>query len=135
MIRPQSTDNRSSRGSILLVDDEPSILTLLKIALQRSGRRCREAPDGAAALAVFWEHHRDIDLIVTDVHMPRLNGLSLVKRAREIAPQIKVVVQSGGLDPAERKKVEELDVTAFLEKPYSASAMLTCVEDILEQGK
>ena len=134
MISPQPTDNASNAGSILLVDDEPSVLTLLKAAFRAAGRRCREAPDGAAALAVFWEHHRDIDLIVTDIHMPRLNGLSLVKRAREIVPEIKIIVASGGLDPAERQKVEELRVTAFLEKPYSATMMVSCVHQILDQS-
>jgi len=106
----------------------------MRIAFHRAGRRCREAPDGAAALAVFWEHHCDIDLIVTDIHMPHLNGFSLVKRAREIVPEIKVIVASGGLDPAERQKVEELGVTAFVEKPYSPTSIVSCVHQILDQA-
>ena len=113
------------------MDDERSTLNFMSAVIRASGRRSREASDGVAALALLWENYRDIELLVTDVHMPNFDGLSLVRRAREIIPNIKVVVASGGVDAAERKVIEDLQVAAFLEKPFTAVEMKSCIDGIL----
>jgi two-component system cell cycle sensor histidine kinase/response regulator CckA len=131
MTRTTHNELTSSPASILVVDDEQAILNFMRAVMHTSGRKIREASDGAAALTVLWENYRDIELLVTDVHMPHLDGLSLVRRAREIVPNIKVVVASGGVDAAERQVIEDLEVTAFLQKPFSAVAMTSCIDGIL----
>ena len=131
MTRSTHNELTSPPASILVVDDEQAILNFIRAVMDKSRRKVREASDGAAALMVLWENYRDIELLVTDVHMPRLDGLSLVRRARDIVPNIKVVVTSGGVDAAERQLIEELDVTAFLQKPFSAVAMTSCIDGIL----
>src|SRR5829696_848472 len=101
MTRSTHNELTSPPASILVVDDEQAILNFIRAVMDKSRRKVREASDGAAALMVLWENYRDIELLVTDVHMPRLDGLSLVRRARDIVPNIKVVVTSGGVDAAE----------------------------------
>src|SRR5215213_1033105 len=105
MTRTTHNELASPTASILVVDDEQAILNFMRAVMRTSGRTIREASDGASALTVLWENYRDIELLVTDVHMPRLDGLSLVRRAREIVPTIKVVVASGGVDTAERQVI------------------------------
>jgi CheY-like chemotaxis protein len=106
--------------SLLLVDDEPGIRELLTMILECSGYRCLPAPDGAEALELFRRHHADIEGIVTDVHMPILDGYALVRAARELSPQVKVVLSSGSLGEAERRIAADLRVSAFLPKPYTS---------------
>jgi two-component system cell cycle sensor histidine kinase/response regulator CckA len=131
MTRTTHNQLASPPANILIVDDEQAILNFMRAVMHTSGRNTREASDGAAALTALWENYREIKLLVTDVHMPRLDGLSLVRRARDIVPNIKVVVTSGGVDAAERQVIEDLDVAAFLQKPFSAAAMTSCIDAIL----
>ena len=128
-----STHNETSWRpvSILVVDDEPSSLNLIAEVIRASGRNFREASDRATAIEALWENFRDLELLVANVHAPQLDGLRLVKRAREIAPDLKVVVTSAGLEAAERQAIEELGVTAYLQKPLSASEMKSCIDAIL----
>ena len=121
----------STPASILVVDDEQAMLNFMRSVMRISGRKIREASDGAAALTVLWENYREIELLVTDVHMPRLDGISLVRRALEIVPKNKVNVASGGVDAAERQVIEDLEVTAFLQKPFSAVEITSCIDGIL----
>jgi two-component system, cell cycle sensor histidine kinase and response regulator CckA len=129
---PTKTLSASPRScEILLVDDEPSILSFLGAVFDGSGKRCVMAADGVAALELIRHSDSDFAVIVSDVHMPRLDGLSLVESARAIVPGIKVVLSSGALSPAEQRKLGELDVAAFIQKPYSATEMLSCIDTVL----
>jgi two-component system, cell cycle sensor histidine kinase and response regulator CckA len=116
--------------SLLLVDDEPGIRELLTMILESSGYRCLPAPDGAEALELFRRHHADIEGIVTDVHMPFLDGYGLVRAARELSPQVKVVLSSGSLGEAERRIAADLRVSAFLPKPYTSPQLVSCIRSV-----
>ena len=115
--------------SILLVEDELSNLNFMRAILRSNGHRVLEAQDAATALEIMQEDY--IELLVTNVHLPRMGGIALVKEARELFSELKAVVISGGLGAAERQAVDELQVMAHLEKPFSASDLIDCVHAAL----
>ena len=112
--------------SILVVDNQLSNLNFMRAVLRANGHLVLEAHDGEAALEIL--RQEEVELLVTDVHMPRLGGIPLVKKARElIAPLKAVVVTGGGIGATERREFEELGVTA-LAKPFTAAQLMTCIE-------
>ena len=115
--------------SILVVDDQLSNLKFMSAVLRANGHRVLQAHTGETALEILRQD--GIELMVMDVHMPRLNGIALVSRVREIDAHIKVVIVSGGIDKAERQEIDQLKVTAFLQKPFTAAELVYCVNGIL----
>jgi PAS domain S-box-containing protein len=126
-----------SAGSelILVVDDEESIRNILRETLERQGYRVVTANDGAEAAAVFARNPTAIELVIADLDMPVLDGLSLVKLLRKIRPEVKVLISSGaGATKTMQKRLEELralPVDAILHKPYSAARILSAVASAL----
>ena len=116
-------------SNILVVDDQLSNLKFMSAVLRTNGHRVLQAHSGETALEILRLDR--IELLVMDVHMPHLNGIALVTRAREIKPDIKVVIVSGGIDKAERREIDALQVTGFLQKPFTAAELMFCVNGIL----
>ena len=114
--------------TILLVEDEPAVRTLVALTLSRAGYNVLEARDGANALVVFDEHAGRIDLLVTDLRMPEMDGTELVGHLRNRSPGLKVLCVSGfpgnGTD---------LTITEhYLAKPFSKFDLLDKVRHVLE---
>lgn len=84
-------------GRILVVDDDPSIREVLLEALRSRGYQAEGAEDGLQALARL--QHGPYDAIVTDFHMPRLDGLALLREVRRMRVPLRVIVQTGAWDP------------------------------------
>jgi CheY-like chemotaxis protein len=81
-------------ASILIIDDEPEVLRVLKKVLEGAGHSVTEAADGKTALR--WFAGRPTDLVVTDIYMPEMDGLEFLMRLREAFPETPVVAISGG---------------------------------------
>jgi two-component system cell cycle sensor histidine kinase/response regulator CckA len=107
---------------ILVVDDEASILAYAEIALARAGYRPVLAPSGADAVRLSETMPR-LDLLVTDVIMPSMNGDELARRLRQRDPDLKVLYQTGFSDRLFAQKVVLWDGEAFIDKPYSTGAL------------
>jgi CheY-like chemotaxis protein len=120
---------------ILVVDDEESIRCVLSETLQRHNYRVLTARDGAEASAVFARNMTEVKLVVTDLDMPFLDGVNLIRAIRRIQPDIKVIVSSGlGENRAGDTRLAELKalgVKTILEKPYTADRVLTAVHRAL----
>jgi len=122
--------------SILIIDDDPSVLRILGRVLSRAGYEVTEAADGATALRRFAGH--PTDLVITDMCMPRMGGLELLQRVTEAFPEARIVAMSGGgatdkgrlLDAA-----EALGACAVLEKPFSIDRVLDAVEACLTEPR
>lgn len=108
--------------SILVVDDEPYIVDLLVLALEDEGYQVAHAYDGEQAWRLV--HQQPPDLIISDISMPRLNGLDLLDRLREQGrlARIPVILMS-----AVRRKVDRPDI-AFVPKPFDLGGLLDLVE-------
>ncbi|GFO63632.1 response regulator [Geomonas paludis] len=112
----------SGGKTILLVDDEPQIRSMMFALLVNRGYKVIQAADGLDALEKFKVNPQEIDLVVTDIIMPRLDGLSSIKIMRTITPSIKVLLMSGYA--AEQPPP---DGVSFIMKPFFPADFLQAV--------
>jgi len=113
---------------ILVADDEVMIRNLVTLLLQEAGYVVLSASDGQEGLELSREYPGTIDLVVTDVDMPRLNGMDLRARLLEERPGIKVIVMSG----SDMSEILRQNVNLpFLPKPFDGDALLARVKVIL----
>lgn len=110
---------------ILVVDDEASIRDVTGSALTLSGYRVSLAENGNDALAIFREYATTIDLVLTDIMMPLMNGTALIKAVRAQRATVPIIGCSGFGKPSD---FEELRIQGFLLKPYTMIAMLDMIE-------
>lgn len=116
---------------ILLVDDEASILSAGKLALESMGYSVLIATDGAHAFTLYHRHRSTIALIITDMMMPIMDGIALVAAIRRIDPDIRVVGSSGLHDHHNQFKASELGIRHFLLKPYTTGTLQQIVGEAL----
>ncbi|HPY21015.1 MAG TPA: response regulator, partial [Polyangiaceae bacterium] len=114
-----------SKDQVLVVDDEANIRRVLSAQLAREGYEVHTAEDGERALAILREHH--IDLVITDLRMPKMDGMALLRHAIEIDPDLPVVMLTahGTVDNA----VEALKTGAFdyITKPFDQTELRAIV--------
>lgn len=121
--------------TILLVEDDGNLRNLLQRTLEGGGFRVLSAADGAEGLRLCQEHNGPIDLMVSDIVMPRLNGLQLSEQARVAHPAMKFMFITGFADDfPELRELINIGAT-ILEKPFLPSELLSKVEDTLNQRK
>lgn len=121
--------NESPR--ILIVDDEPQLIRVLRTGLKSRGYDIRAAADGLAGLELFTDWHPD--LVITDLAMPNVDGLEFCRRLREIS-QVPIIVLSAKGE--EKTKVEALDIGAddFVTKPFGIDELLARVRASLRRA-
>ncbi len=118
---------------ILVVEDEEMVRTLAVKLLQRRGYKVLAGSSGADAIAVAAQHDGPIDLLLTDVIMPHMNGRELAKKFAELRPGIKVLYTSGySQDVIAHQGVLDEDLQ-FIEKPYSPDSLAARVREVLDR--
>jgi two-component system cell cycle sensor histidine kinase/response regulator CckA len=120
--------------TILLVEDEGVIRKLIRNVLQQRGYHVIDASDGADALEVARRYESRIDLVVSDIVMPRLSGPELVKRLREVRPEVEVVLMSGYSKDGVPDMASACDDAEVLEKPFSHRELLAVVRKLLDRA-
>ncbi|MCX6178804.1 MAG: ATP-binding protein [Chlorobiales bacterium] len=121
------------KGMILLVEDQPDILQLCRKMLEHQGYTVLAASGPLEAITLAKEKRKNIDLLVTDVIMPEMNGSDLFKKIAPICPKLHVLYMSGF--PAEYigKQLRGDEGVNFIEKPFSITALTKIVHDILKK--
>jgi two-component system cell cycle sensor histidine kinase/response regulator CckA len=119
--------------TVLLVEDEPSLLKMTEGMLLRQGHRVLTASDGAKALALIESYDGSIDLLVTDVVMPKMNGVQLAKAFQALRPRARVLYMSGYTDMAVRDETVIPSSFTFLEKPFTAVGLAVKVQEALSR--
>jgi two-component system cell cycle sensor histidine kinase/response regulator CckA len=114
---------------IVLAEDEALVRNLVQLMLAKEGYILLSASDGQEALELFEVFKDPIHLLITDVRMPRLDGLTLAERVRAQRPDTKIIVMSGGTAVTIREKNVP---DAFLKKPFIPPTLLKCVQRVLE---
>ena len=117
--------------TILLVDDEESLRSLMAMALEGAGGRVIQAVDGADGIEQFRRHRESIDLTVLDLTMPRLNGDEVFRQIMDIQPDARVVLISGYTQEDVAGHFTGHRVTGYLEKPFPPSELVAKVRDAL----
>ncbi len=129
--KPESEDRASNGGeeTILVVDDEQRMLSLMAAALSNQGYPVQTASNGAEALDRITP---EVDLVILDMIMPVMDGLSTLRRIRERFPETKVLVASGYTAPDRLAALEVLGVQGFLPKPFPLEKLNRAVRDVLD---
>ena len=123
--------HESHHGAVLIVDDEQPLRELIARVVESVNGRSIQAADGAEALGIFQANHADIDVIISDVNMPVMDGFTFLRAARAIAPTVKMILSSGSFADVEQREVAALGLSAVLPKPYTTGELVRCVESVL----
>jgi CheY-like chemotaxis protein len=115
---------------ILVVEDDVLVRNFVCLQLQRDGYQVLAATDGVEALEVARAYTGAIHMLLTDVVMPRMDGLALVRRMQEERPDTRILVMSGTLSTGEREQTIE---HPFLKKPFHAKALREKVKEVLKK--
>ncbi len=118
-------------ATILLVEDEEAVRAFAARALASRGYTVHEAGSGAEALEVIREIDEPIDLVVSDVVMPEMDGPTMLGELRKIRPELKVIFMSGYAEEAFAKNLPENEEFGFLPKPFSLKQLATKIKEVL----
>ena len=122
-------------ATILVVDDDQAVRSLLARTLTKVGHEVIEAEDGIGALRLFKDHKPD--LVITDLVMPNKEGLEMILELRGIHPQTHIIAISGGgrCNPASYLEMAKyLGAARTLSKPIGLEKFITTVEEVLAQA-
>jgi CheY-like chemotaxis protein len=119
--------------TLLLVEDEPGVRGLAAQVLAEAGHRVLQAGSGEAALALAGSFDGPIDLLLTDVVMPGMNGRALCERLRALRPDVGVLYMSGYTDDMVIRAGAVTEGTAYLQKPYTPETLLERVRALLSR--
>lgn len=116
------------KGLVLIVEDEPQVRALTSRVLTQLGYEVLSAEDGTEALALSASHHGPIALLLTDMVMPRMGGGELVRRMRQLHPDLPVLLMSGY---SEELVAAEHPHHPFLAKPFTPAELAEAVRRVL----
>jgi CheY-like chemotaxis protein len=125
-------DSSSEQGiTILLIDDEEMVINISEMMLKKLGYKVLKAHSGFEGLQLFEENKSKIDLIISDLEMPKMNGKEVMDKLREIDPQIKVMLSSGALTDTDEQDVMNKGFNGFIKKPYNMNTLCEKMAEIL----
>jgi len=119
--------------TILLVEDEEEVRRLAREMLSRQGYKVIEAGSGAEAMRIWQKRRGSIDMLLTDVVMPKMSGRELADKMRESRPDLKVMYMSGYTDDVIARHGVLDSSTAFLSKPFTSEALSRKVRSVLDE--
>lgn len=120
------------RRTVLMVEDEAAVRHVVQLMLERLGMNVLAAIDAQDALRIVRGHPASIDLLLTDIIMPGLNGRQLSERVQAIRPEIRTIYMSGYTDdPVVQQVVRHADAL-YLQKPFDAEALSRAVRQAFE---
>jgi len=129
-----ATRDLTGTGTVLLVEDEDPVRLFSVRALKNKGYRVIEAKSGDAALEIIKAGAEKVDLLVTDVVMPQMDGPTLIKEVRVLHPDMKVIFISGYAEDSFRKRLGDESGIHFLAKPFSLKQLAGKVKEVMVAG-
>jgi two-component system cell cycle sensor histidine kinase/response regulator CckA len=133
MVRSTTTD-LTGHGTILLVEDEEGLRALNARGLKSRGYTVIEAGNGVEALEELGKQGDVVDLVVSDVVMPEMDGPTLLKELRKRNPDIKIIFVSGYAEEAFEKSLPDPNQFEFLPKPFTLKQLVAKVKDTMASG-
>jgi PAS domain S-box-containing protein len=121
--------------TVLLVEDEEALRALVRTVLRRAGYHVLAAPSGGDALLLSEQHAGRIDLLLTDVVMPRMSGRQVAECLRAARPELRVLYMSGHTDDAVVLRGLRETGVALLQKPVTPAALLRKVREVLDEAQ
>ena len=112
---------------ILVVDDEAAIREITKESLETYAYKVLTASDGIEAIALYAQHRHEIAVVLIDMMMPSMDGLTTIRLLQKMNSQVKIIAVSGLNSNYQLGKFESIGVKAFLAKPYTAKELLKTI--------
>ena len=132
-VSPENEKPSGGTETILLIEDEYLILKVIRRLLKSYGYSVYVAADGEEALEVFVRHRDEIGLVLSDVGLPKMSGIDVFKKLKEIDPHVKVILASGFFEPDLKFSLHQLGAKGFIQKPYSNEDVLRKLREILDE--
>jgi two-component system cell cycle sensor histidine kinase/response regulator CckA len=134
---PHVATDQSLRGSetILVVDDESEVRLLVSEMLRFYGYNVMEAPNASNAFLIMEKYQDNVDLILTDIVMPEMNGFELVEKISPLYPKLKIVFMSGFTDKVTADHPHLDKEKNFVQKPFTANTLIQKIRDVLDTSK
>ena len=117
---------------IMVVDDEAAICKITDIILMRNGYQALTASSGAEALSAYMHRDGEIKVVLTDVTMPGMDGVALIRALRRFNPLVRIIASTGQADEARMADLRSLAVSGMIAKPYDSRKLLTTLRQILD---
>ena len=123
--------------TILLVEDEHALCRVLRDILTRDGYRVLTAENGSEALTVLKNHPEPIDILVTDVILPGMNGVTLAQQIQSIRPDVRVLFMSG----YNRERIDQMPLNpgdaapAYIQKPFAPPVFLAKIREVIDESR
>jgi DNA-binding NtrC family response regulator len=130
-------DKQYIRKSILIVDDEFDIVSLIKASLQKHGFNTLAFTDPLLALEHFQNNSKDFALVISDIRMPSMNGYELIRKIKAERPTIKTILISAfEINKEEFSKImPTVKIDSFITKPVSLKQLIHSIENSLKEKK
>ena len=132
--KPAQVADLTGQGTILLVEDEEAVRAFGKRALTSRGYTVREAASGVEAMKIVDELDGKIDLVVSDVVMPEMDGPTLMRELRKRNPDLRIIFVSGYAEDAFRQNLPEGEEFSFLPKPFSLKQLIETVKETMPRA-
>jgi CheY-like chemotaxis protein len=130
---PGSENWVSGNGAtILVVDDEAAILALMRITLESAGYDVLTCENGVEGIKAYTRYAGLVDAVITDIHMPAMDGATMIAALRKIDPGVKVIAMTGSSSEVGIVEIEHLRVERALAKPSSPQVILAALSEMLE---
>ncbi len=128
-------DHGTSNGRILIVDDEPDVRKVVRMSLEKAGYDVLEAEDGEKAIATLSEGENNLllDVIISDIRMPKINGVEAIKYFQQEYPGKQVIVLTGFPDMDMATSFIKKGIVDYLVKPVEAEKLRASVAKAMEQ--
>jgi CheY-like chemotaxis protein len=124
---------RGHNELVLVVDDEKPICLVAKRMLERFGYRVLLAADGTEAVSLYATRQKEIDVVITDIAMPNMDGFATIGALKAINQAVKIVGSSGYASGASVARISNSGIRHFVPKPYTAETMLSALQKILHE--
>lgn len=121
--------------TILVVEDESDVSFFLETVLENHGYQILCAADSEQAIALFKQHRNEIQLVFSDIGLPKVDGITLCKKLRALKPDLPLILSSGYPTKEFKERLNKLAPQAFLSKPYNTQDILQTVRKTLDGGK
>ena len=126
---------RGNGERILVIDDEASILKVTRMVLESKGYKIVCAADGPEALAIFAQQMNSIDAVLTDISLPYMDGVSVVRALKKMKPDTTFIASTGQGEHSRDSELRGLGVASMLTKPYDTRKLLETLREALAQTK
>lgn len=123
------------KETILLIEDEELLRNLIELLLTEKGYTVITASDGVEALEIYREKASTIDIIISDIGLPRMNGELLLKRLKELNADVKIILASGYIEPERKEILLNEGALGFVNKPFNFVELLTMIRRNLNLAK